>query len=257
MTCMLFIPSILQPHHLIFMIRNLSSITRIHQASTDFRTGRIWPPAHTQLMYLWDQVRYLFIYKNPILVFLKKTTIQFRLYAGLLGAPPIWTRTDLPQPEEVNDEDENEVEGGPTRSSAPPGPNLDVEVDLASDFDDDDDEFTPNISQTRPTNKSEYPQRPPQPPRRRFPPRTPYELFNKDPIPVSSDAEVHALLARAAVKKETRLLAFLSDPEKSVKVFLSSYMRKEGLIWHVLSHCLNFSIIKVTRNILRSGHPPS
>ena len=41
-----------------FYNRNLSSITRIHQASTDFRTGRVWPPAHTQLMYLWDQVRY-------------------------------------------------------------------------------------------------------------------------------------------------------------------------------------------------------
>ena len=196
----------------------------------------------------------LSLYKTPILIFFLKSTIQFRLYAGLLGAPPIWTRTDLPQPEEGNDEDENEVEGGPTRSSALPhhkGPNLDVEVDLASDFDDDDDEFISNISQTRPTDKS---QRPPHPPRRRFPLRTPYELFNKDPVPVSSDAEVHALLARAAVKKETKLLAFLSDPEKSVKVFLSSYMRKEGLIWHVLSL---FSIIKLTPNILRSGHPPS
>lgn len=43
------------PSH--FILRNLSNITRIHQASTDFRAGRIWPPAHTQLMYLWDQVR--------------------------------------------------------------------------------------------------------------------------------------------------------------------------------------------------------
>jgi hypothetical protein len=49
------------PSHF-FILRNLSSITRIHQASTDFRKGRIWPPAHTQLMYLWDQVRYLFIF---------------------------------------------------------------------------------------------------------------------------------------------------------------------------------------------------
>jgi hypothetical protein len=108
-------------------------------------------------------------------------------------------------------------------------------MDPASDFDndDDDDEFNANISQTRPTNESEqYPQRPL--PRKRFPNRTPYELYNKDPIPVSSDAEVHALLGRAAVEKETKLLAFLSDPEKSVKVFLSSYMRKEGLIWYVL-----------------------
>jgi hypothetical protein len=50
----------LHPCHLIFIFRNLSSITRIHQASSDFRKGRIWPPAHTQLMYLWDQVRYTF-----------------------------------------------------------------------------------------------------------------------------------------------------------------------------------------------------
>lgn len=164
--------------------------------------------------------------------------MQLRIYVGLLGTPPIWTRTDLPQPEEV---DINEVEGGPTRSSALPrhkrGQNLDAEVDLASDFDDDDDdddEFIPIINQTRSTNESEYPQHP-QPPRKRFPLRTPYELFNKDPIPVSSDTEVRALLARAAVEKETKLLAFLSDPEKSVKVFLSSYMRKEGLIWHVFS----------------------
>ena len=114
-------------------------------------------------------------------------------------------------------------------------------MDPASDFDDDDDDFITNISQTGPTNESgQYPQRPPEPPRKRIPLRTPYELYNKDPIPVSSDAEVHALLARAAVEKETKLLAFLSDPEKSIKVFLSSYMRKEGLIWHVLSLFLFF-----------------
>jgi hypothetical protein len=123
-------------------------------------------------------------------------------------------------------------------------------MDLASDFD-DDDEFIPN--QTRPTNESEQnPQRPLEPSRKRFPLRTPYELYNKDPIPVSSDAEVHALLARAAVEKETRVLAFLNDPEKSVKVFLSSYMRKEGLIWHVLSL---FSIIKLTSYIFSFRTP--
>ena len=152
-----------------------------------------------------------------------------------MSTTPVWRRTDLPQPEEINDEDENEDEGGPTSSALPRherGPNFDTEMDPASDFDDDDgeDEFNANI---RPTNESEqYP--PPQPPRKRFPNRTPYELYNKDPILVSSDAEVHALLARAAVEKETKLLAFLSDPEKSVKVFLSSYMRKEGLIWYLV-----------------------
>jgi len=98
-----------------------------------------------------------------------------------------------------------------------------------------DDEPLANISQTK--RADQHPQQqqqpPSQPPRKRVPPRTPYALFNKVPIPVSSDAEVHALLARAALEKETKLLAFLNDPEKSVKVFLSSYMRKEGLIWHV------------------------
>jgi hypothetical protein len=138
-----------------------------------------------------------------------------------LGATPIWTRTDLPQPEGVNDEDGNQVEEG---SSAPiprhkRGPNLDDDV---SDFD-DEDRFVANIRQTDEQR----------PLRKRIPPRTPYGLFNKDPIPVSSDAEVRALIAHAAVEKERKLLVFLNDPEKSVKVLLSSYMRKEGLIWHV------------------------
>ena len=182
------------------------------------------------------------------------------MYAGLLGSTPIWTRTDLPQPEEVNDEDyENEDEGDPTSPALPRHKSLDVEMDLPSDFDDDEDEFNANISQTRPPNESE--QRPPlQPPRKRFPNRTPYEFFNKDPIPVSSDAEVHALLARAAVEKETKLLAFLNDPEKGVKIFLSSYLRKEGLIWYVHLFSFFFLLFSINRtkkpNILHSGHPP-
>ena len=152
----------------------------------------------------------------------------------------------------INDEDENGVKEGPSRSSSLPrhkrGPNLDDDMDLASDFDDD---FIANISQTKPTDE-QYPQRPVQLPRKRIPPRTPYEFFNKDPISVSSDAEVHALLARAAVEKESRLLAFLNDPEKSIKVFLSSYMRKEGLIWHV---CFLVILIFHSLNVLRSRTP--
>jgi len=37
-------------------LRNLSPIDRIHMAATEFRTGRIWPPGHTRVGYLWDQV---------------------------------------------------------------------------------------------------------------------------------------------------------------------------------------------------------
>lgn len=123
-------------------------------------------------------------------------------------------------------------------------------MDLASDFSDDHD--LNNNGQTKPKNVTDqYPSS-----RKRVPPRTPYALFNKEPTPVSSDAEVRALLARAALEKETKLLAFLNDPEKSIKVFLSSYMRKEGLIWHV-SLSLHFSSSTNIWHVLHPGHLPS
>ena len=165
-----------------------------------------------------------------------------------MRSTPVWTRTDLPQTETLNnDEDENEIDNErPTKSSTRSKENSDDEIDLASDSE-LEDEFIANINQTKRTNDNagQCPQNPPPPfpPRKRIPPRTPYALFNKDPIPVSSDAEVHALLARASVEKETKLLTFLNDPEKSVKVFLSSYMRKEGLIWYVLSLSLSLFIL--------------
>lgn len=50
-------------------------------------------------------------------------------------------------------------------------------------------------------------------------------------------------------QREEKLIVFLNDPEKSVTIFLSSYMREQGLIWsernlvnapHLLSFFLNF-----------------
>jgi hypothetical protein len=38
--------------------------------------------------------------------------------------------------------------------------------------------------------------------------------------------------------REEKISIFLSDPEKAVRIFLSSYMREHGLIWYVL-----FSVI--------------
>ncbi|KAF9000285.1 hypothetical protein BDQ17DRAFT_1427286 [Cyathus striatus] len=71
---------------------NMSRMDRIYQASADFRMGRPWPPAHTQILYLWD---------------------QFRIFVGLLGVTPVWTRTDRPQ-ENLDDEsisdDESDLE---------------------------------------------------------------------------------------------------------------------------------------------------
>lgn len=41
------------------LCRSRSPIDRIHLAATEFRTGRIWPPASTRVPYLWDQVHIL------------------------------------------------------------------------------------------------------------------------------------------------------------------------------------------------------
>ncbi|KAF9476733.1 hypothetical protein BDN70DRAFT_882046 [Pholiota conissans] len=190
-----------------------SSIDRIHIASTEFRTGRVWPPASSQVSYLWD---------------------QFRLYAGLLGSPPIWIRTDLPQPEEDDDFDDE----------------TDSDVEIAKpqvkkkqlDSDDDDNEFPEDSDD----DFSDAPVRKPkqrsaaevveqennrQPNKKRIPTRTPYALYNLDPIPVSSDEEVRKLLGLAAARREMKLLKFLADPEHSTRVFLSWYMRHQGLVW--------------------------
>jgi hypothetical protein len=35
--------------------------------------------------------------------------------------------------------------------------------------------------------------------------------------------------------REDKLNAFLNDPEQMIKIFLSSHMRKQGLIWYVFA----------------------
>jgi len=41
-------------------------------------------------------------------------------------------------------------------------------------------------------------------------------------------------LEDAYAEKEDSLNTFLNDPERVIKIFLSSYLRKQGLIWCVL-----------------------
>lgn len=72
------------------------------------------------------------------------------------------------------------------------------------------------------------PKRPP-PSRARV--RPPYALYGVDPIPVGSDQEVQALLASENARREEEMIDFLDDPERKIRIFLSSYMRKQGLIW--------------------------
>ena len=70
---------------------------------------------------------------------------------------------------------------------------------------------------------------------KRLRPRPPYALYGKEPVPVSSDAEVGKLFEAENARREEEMVEFLNDPEERMKVFLSSYMRKQGLIWLVVS----------------------
>ncbi|KAF8956687.1 hypothetical protein BDZ97DRAFT_1850031 [Flammula alnicola] len=214
--------------------RNLSPIDRIHIASTEFRTGRIWPPGHMGVNYLWD---------------------QFRLYAGLLGSPPVWTRTDIPQPEDQEDENDDETDSD-LASAAPKKPATstkkttidsdDDESSFARYSDEDEDEAPRPKSKSRSKSQDDVSaEQPTQSKPKRIPPRTPYALYNIDPIPVSSDAHVRKLLALALARRESKLLRFLSDVDHSTRVFLSWYLRYEGLVWtpsHLVSlpHLLSF-----------------
>jgi len=178
---------------------------RIHQAATDFRTSRPWPHVKSQVPYLWDQVRPFFpLFSSTPHLF---PSTQIRLYVGLLGIVPVWHRTDL--------------------ASSPSAVAAQTQQGNTSDSDDDySDTDTRNVYQT-PQDE------PPRRPFKRFQVRPPYALYGATPVQVDSDAAVQRLLEDEKGRKEERLLSFLNDPEKSVKVFLSSYVRSQGLIWCV------------------------
>ena len=45
------------------------------------------------------------------------------------------------------------------------------------------------------------------------------------------EATIERKKAEAEEYREEKLTAFLNDPEKSMMIFLSSYMREQGMIW--------------------------
>ena len=57
-------------------------------------------------------------------------------------------------------------------------------------------------------------------------------MYGASPVPVGSDEEVKDLLNEENARKEEKVVTFLNDPEEQLKIFLSSYMRKQGLIWY-------------------------
>ncbi|KAG5638072.1 hypothetical protein H0H81_001921 [Sphagnurus paluster] len=117
---------------------------------------------------------------------------QFRLFVGLLANTPVWTRKDK---EEEADQ----------------GSDSDIDGDDEAAF--EDKPAPPPVSGKRPRA------------------RPPYALYGTEPVPVTSDEEVRALLANEANRREEQVVEFLNDPEHKMRVFLSSYIRQQGLIW--------------------------
>lgn len=115
------------------------------------------------------------------------------MFAGLEIITPVWTRTD-----QVNNSGNDDE-------------------DAASD----EEELSVNMqSKLDPHRRKKL-----------LKPRPPYDLYMKEPIPIGSDEEVQALLEAEVVWKQERTLTFLHDIELETKVYLSSYMRHQGLLW--------------------------
>jgi hypothetical protein len=69
-------------------------------------------------------------------------------------------------------------------------------------------------------------------------PRPPYDLYMQKPTKVTSDEEIQGLLSTENARAEERIIEFLEDPARNVQIFLSSYMRDQGLIWYFHSTLL-------------------
>lgn len=176
----------------------------------------------------------------------------------------MWLRTDLPRPEEDSDDMDDETDSDVELSKIKKEKEKLTRKAKNSDDEDDDDDYLlysdedeedvppPRKQKDRTSVGVDQDNRnPPQARFKRIPARTPYALYNIVPIPVSSDDEVRKLLSISAGRRESRLLRFLADPELSVRVFLSWYLRHESLIWsphylvsfpHIVQFFLSFLV---------------
>lgn len=107
---------------------------------------------------------------------------------------------------------------------------LEDDADVEDDFDDDEDLFSPDPKEitrrvemsTERGERSSYQKKNPRP-------RPPYENYDKPPVAVKSQQEIDQLLQESRERKADRLNEFLNNPKERVQVYLSSYMRKQGL----------------------------
>ncbi|TFK71719.1 hypothetical protein BDN72DRAFT_793465 [Pluteus cervinus] len=125
---------------------------------------------------------------------------QWRLYAGLRAIMPIWRRTDKLD-KGLAEDDAVLGDGGSDDGEPEDGPSAEVVMG----------------AQQRPNKR----------PR----PRPPYYNYGTDPVEVNSDEAVRNLLEEEQYKKDDKLVDFVNNMEKNTAIFLSSYMRDQGLIW--------------------------
>ncbi|KAG6812932.1 hypothetical protein H0H92_015252 [Tricholoma furcatifolium] len=144
------------------------------------------------------------------------TVAKFRLFVGLLSNTPVWTRTDKQAQESDSD--------SPS---------------------DDEEEFARDTAEVQASTGRGHKAPPP-----RARPRPPYALYDAEPVPVSSDQEVRDLLNNETARREEQMIEFLNDPELKMRIFLSSYIRKQGLIWNLVNipRLLGFFLRFVLRN---------
>ncbi|KAJ7184769.1 hypothetical protein C8R46DRAFT_983906 [Mycena filopes] len=153
---------------------------------------------------------------------------QFRIYSGLTGTTPVWQKAS----------EKAAQEAAAAAASAGGGELSD------DDFDDDEDD---SQSQSKSPQNGE----------KRFPPRlrprAPYELYGQAPVVVEDNDEIRALLDSARAAKEERAAEFLDDPARAVRVFLSSYMRNQGIVYSdrnlvYTPHLIRFFVNYLLRN---------
>ncbi|KAF8638561.1 hypothetical protein AX17_002104 [Amanita inopinata Kibby_2008] len=174
---------------------NLPAVDRLYQATTDFITSRTWPkplPRQLSAEKLWD---------------------EFRVFVGLKGVLPAWIRAERNKAKDA-------VRKGARLLNDPlitAGQGNDSGGDSEDDEDfSDSDELGPIIPTDKRPDAEED---------------TKKAEDSKAGKPADGPTETDASAEDEIFRKDERIFAFLKDPETVVKMFLSSYMRKQGLIW--------------------------
>ncbi|KAF7352129.1 hypothetical protein MVEN_01176000 [Mycena venus] len=145
---------------------------------------------------------------------------QFRIFAGLLGTTPVWQK-----------------------ASEKPADDAGAEVS-DDEFDDDEDSGSKSVNQGGPGERR-HPAR--------LRPRAPYDLYGKAPVIVEDNDDIRKLLDGARAEKEDKVVEFLNNPARSIQIFLSSYMNRQGFVYadrNLVStpHLLRFFVNYLLRN---------